>query len=180
MSKIGKKIIDIPKDVKVELKGLSVLIEGTKGKFNYPLIQGITVKIEEQKVFVQRQADTQKLRAYHGLVRSLISNMIEGVSKGFKKELEIVGVGYKAQIEKDNLVLRLGFSHPVKVLIWKDLKVTCASANKITVEGIDKQRVGEFSAQIQKILPPEPYKGKGIRYANQQIRKKIGKAMAKG
>lgn len=180
MSKIGKKPIDIPKDVKLEFKGQSILIQGPKGKFDYTVASGITIKIQDQKAFVEREQNTRQLRAFHGLVRSLIFNMIEGVSKGYKKELEIVGVGYKAQIEKDNLVLRLGFSHPVKMQIWKDLKVACASANKITVEGIDKQRVGEFSAQLQKILPPEPYKGKGIRFANQQIRKKIGKAMAKG
>ncbi|MBN2120105.1 MAG: 50S ribosomal protein L6 [Candidatus Omnitrophica bacterium] len=180
MSKIGRRPIDLPKEVKLEIKGSEVSVKGPKGNFSYRLPNGVTVKLEEQKLSFSREADTKQLRAFHGLARSLVANMITGVSKGFVRELEIVGVGYKAQFKDNTLVLQLGFSHPVEIPVWKDLKVACPSANLIVVEGVDKQRVGQFVAQIRGIMPPEPYKGKGIRYKDEQVRKKLGKAMAKG
>ena len=179
MSKIGRRPIALVKEVKFNAQGSSVSVEGPRGKFQYTLPVGISVEVKDQAIFVKRNADNKQMRAFHGLARALINNMVEGVSKGFIKELEIVGVGYKAQIKGSNLVMQLGFSHPVEMPIWKELKVTTPSANKITVEGSDKQKVGQFVAEIRQIMPPEPYKGKGIRYKGEQVRKKLGKAMAK-
>ncbi|MFC1514534.1 50S ribosomal protein L6 [Candidatus Omnitrophota bacterium] len=180
MSKIGRRPIEVPKEVKVQIKGSSVSVEGPKGTFQWALPLGISLEQKEQTLQVERSHDTKQLRAFHGLARALIANMVQGSSKGFVKELEIVGVGYKAQLKGTTLVMSLGFSHPVIVPIWNDLKVTLPSPTKITVEGCDKQRVGQFTANIRAFMPPEPYKGKGIRYAGEQVRKKLGKAMAKG
>ncbi len=180
MSKIGRKPIDLPSEVKIQVKDGLVTVEGPKGKLEYTLPSGITLREEKAKIFIERKVDTKQLRAFHGLVRALISNMVEGVSKGFKKELEIVGVGYKAELKKGVLFLELGFSHPIEKPIPEGLKVSIPSSTRIVIEGIEKQKVGEFSAQIRKIMPPEPYKGKGVRYVGEQVRKKLGKAMAKG
>jgi large subunit ribosomal protein L6 len=179
MSKIGKRPIALPKEVKFNAQGSSVSVEGPKGKFQYTLPMGIGAEVKDENILVTRGADNKQMRSFHGLARALIANMVKGVSKGFSKELEIVGVGYKAQVKGSSLVLQLGFSHPVEVAIWKELKVSVPSANRIVVEGCDKQKVGEFVAEIRQIMPPEPYKGKGIRYKGEQVRKKLGKAMAK-
>ncbi|MCD6539909.1 MAG: 50S ribosomal protein L6 [Candidatus Omnitrophica bacterium] len=180
MSKIGKKPIDLPSGVKVQVKGKQVIVEGSKGKLEYQLPEGIILKENEQKIFIERASETKQAKAFQGLVRALIFNMVKGVSEGFKKELEIVGVGYKAEVKKESLLLDLGFSHRVEKVIPPDLKVSAPSSTRIVVEGIDKQRVAEFAAQVRRIKPPEPYKGKGIRYTGEQVRKKLGKAMAKG
>lgn len=179
MSKIGRIPIVLPSGVKVKIEGSLVSVEGPKGKLDYLLRSGIKVLQKDNKILVERAQDTKQMRAFHGLARALIFNMVEGVTRGFKKELEIVGIGYKAEVKKGMLFLNLGFSHPIEKPIPPDLKVT-ASGNRIVIEGIDKQKVGEFSAQVRKIAPPEPYKGKGIRYVGEQVRKKLGKAMAKG
>ncbi|RKY39350.1 MAG: 50S ribosomal protein L6, partial [Candidatus Omnitrophota bacterium] len=136
-------------------------------------------EVKEKEIIIKREGEDKKTKSLHGTFRALINNMVIGVTQGFKKELEIVGIGYKAQLKGTNLVLQLGFSHPVEVPIPSDLKVTLGGANKITIEGIDKQKVGQFAAQIRAIYPPEPYKGKGIRYVQEIVRKKLGKAMAK-
>ncbi|HEC69080.1 MAG TPA: 50S ribosomal protein L6 [Candidatus Omnitrophica bacterium] len=180
MSKIGRKPIDLPSGVKVQVKGRQVIVEGSKGKLEYQLPQGIILKENEQKIFIERTSETKQARAFQGLVRALVFNMVKGVSEGFKKELEIVGVGYKVELKKESLFLDLGFSHPVEKVIPSDLKVSTPSSTRIVIEGIDKQRVAEFAAQVRRIKPPEPYKGKGIKYAGEQVRKKLGKAMAKG
>ena len=179
MSKIGRKPIPTTKDVKITLNDTHVLVEGPKGKLSFVLPEGISLSQHEGLVVIEKEKDTKRQRMFHGLARSLVANMIEGVTKGFKKELEIVGVGYKAQMKEKLLVLQVGFSHPVEISVEDDLQVTTPSAIRITIEGIDKQKVGEFAARVRRILPPEPYKGKGIRYAGEQVRKKLGKAMAK-
>ncbi|MFC1599221.1 50S ribosomal protein L6 [Candidatus Omnitrophota bacterium] len=180
MSKIGRRPIALPKEVKLEVKDGVVLAEGSRGKLSMQIPQGITVEKQEGMILVKREFDNKKSRSFHGLVRALVANMVEGVSKGFMKELEIKGVGYKSQVKGDTLVLQLGFSHPVEMAISSDLKVTCPAQTRIVVEGIDRQKVGEFAAKVRRIMPPEPYKGKGIRYKDEQLRKKLGKAMAKG
>jgi len=164
----------------LEIKERSIFVEGPKGKMSLELPIGISLEKHEEKILVQRRQDSKKIRSFHGLIRALVANMVEGVSKGFMKELEIVGIGYKSQVKGSSLILQLGFSHNVEIPISKDLKVTCPTANRIVIEGIDKQKVGQLAAYIRRIMPPEPYKGKGIRYKAEQIRKKLGKAMAKG
>lgn len=179
MSRIGRKPIPILEKVKVEVKDGIVYVEGPKGRLSLKLDPLINVKVEDNKVMVERKNDSKRAKSMHGTTRALINNMVIGVKEGFKKGLEIVGTGYKAQLKGNTLVLQLGFSHPVEVNIPQDLKVTVEGQNKISVEGIDKQRVGQFAANIRAIFPPEPYKGKGIRYIGEEVRRKLGKAMAK-
>ncbi len=179
MSRIGRKPILIPEKVNVELKDRSVSVSGPKGNLSLKLPSPISVEIREKEIIVKRAGEDKKTKSLHGTFRALINNMVIGVTEGFKKELEIVGMGYKVQLKGTNLILQLGFSHSVEIPIPEDLKVTLGGANKITIEGIDKQRVGQFAAQLRAIYPPEPYKGKGIRYAQEVVRKKLGKAMAK-
>ncbi len=179
MSRIGRKPIPILEKVKVEVKDGVVYVEGPKGKLSLKLDPLINVKVEDNKIVVERKNDSKRAKSMHGTTRALINNMVTGVKEGFKKGLEIVGTGYKAQLKGNTLVLQLGFSHPVEVNIPEDLKVTVEGQNKIFVEGVDKQRVGQFAASIRAIFPPEPYKGKGIRYIGEEVRKKLGKAMAK-
>ena len=180
MSRIGRVPVIITKEIKVIIKENLITVSGSKGELSYSFQPGIKVELKDLSIVVGRDNDTKQLLALHGLTRALINNMVEGVTKGFKKELEILGVGYKAQMKgSDILTMQLGFSHPVDVKVWKELKVTTPAPTKVTIEGIDKQRVGEFAAQIRRILPPEPYKGKGIRYKDEEVRKKLGKAMAK-
>ncbi len=179
MSRIGRKPIVIPKNVKIHRDNGMITVEGPKGKLSYTLPNGIALEIKENEAIVSRSHDTKTLRAYHGLSRALIANMVEGTANGFKKELEVIGVGYKVQLKGSTLHLQLGFSHPVEMTVWEGLKVTVPSATRITIEGFDKQQVGEFAARVRKVLPPEPYKGKGIRYVGEEVRKKLGKAMAK-
>ncbi|MCK4810616.1 MAG: 50S ribosomal protein L6 [Candidatus Omnitrophica bacterium] len=179
MSRIGRKLIDLPQGVKIEIKDNSVLVEGPKGKISLDIPYLLKVESKDNKISVTRSSETKKIRSLHGTIRALINNMVIGVSSGFKKEMEVIGMGYKTQLKGDTLVLQIGFSHPVEFLIPKDLKVTTPGVNKITVEGINKHTVGQFAAKVRKIYPPEPYKGKGIRYLREVVRKKLGKAMAK-
>jgi large subunit ribosomal protein L6 len=179
MSRVGKQPIILPKQVKANFKDGMIYIEGPKGRLELRLPYKIKVEIDNEKILVKRESDDKKTKSLHGTIRALINNMVKGVTEGFKKELEIVGVGYKAQLKGQTLVLNLGFSHPIEVSIPKDLKVNLPSQTKISIEGIDKQKVGEFAAQIRRIYPPEPYKGKGIRYAQEAVRRKLGKALAK-
>jgi len=179
MSRIGKNPIAIPKSVKVTVNAQRCLVEAGKDKLELAIASGIKVEVKDSSLVVSRHADTKQLKSLHGTIRVLINNMIEGLTKGFKKELDIVGVGYKSQMKGKQLVLNIGFSHPVEMDVPGGLKVSCQGNNKITVEGIDKQLVGEFAAKVRKLCPPEPYKGKGIRYAGEEVRKKLGKALAK-
>ena len=179
MSRIGKEPITLPKGVKVKLEGKTCVVEGAKSKLYLDIPVGINIEIAENSVVVKRENDTKPVRSLHGTMRVLINNMVVGVTEGFKKELEIIGVGYKAQMKGKNLVLNIGFSHPVEMVVPEGLKASTPSVTRILIEGIDKQQVGEFAAKIRRIYPPEPYKGKGIRYVGEEVRKKVGKALAK-
>ena len=152
-------------------------MEGPKGKLNWKLPRDISAKVEENRVSVARSAETRSVRALHGLSRALLNNMVHGVSQGFSKQLEIEGVGFKAAVQGANLNLSLGFSHPILFPIPKEIKITVADSTKINIEGIDKKLVGQVAADIRNFYPPEPYKGKGVRYAGEQVRRKEGKTV---
>ena len=178
MSRIGKKGIGLPEKVEVKVGGDSRLtVEGPKGKLEWALPEGIGVEQEDGSVRVTRASEDRKLRAMHGTARSLVANMVEGVSNGFVKELEVQGVGFRAAVKGSALDLSLGFSHPVLHPIPSELKVTVEENTKIKVEGIDKQLVGQFAADVRSYYPPEPYKGKGVRYKGEYVRRKQGKSV---
>ena len=178
MSRIGKKAVEIPDKVKVNVgEGGHVSVEGPKGKLQWTLPREIKASVQDNRLSVARQADTRSAKALHGLSRSLVHNMIQGVSEGFTKQLEIEGVGFRAAVQGTNLNLSLGFSHPVAFPIPKDIKITVADNTKITIQGVDKKLVGQVAADIRRFYPPEPYKGKGVRYAGEQIRRKEGKTV---
>lgn len=179
MSRIGKEPVVLPKEVNVKIENNSIFVEKGNNKLDLSIPSSIKVEIAEGLVTVKREDDLKHTRCLHGTIRVLIQNMIKGVTEGFKKNLEIVGVGYRVQVKGKNLVLNVGFSHTVEVPIPEGLKVTAPAATKICIEGIDKQKVGEFAAVVRHVKPPEPYKGKGIRYAGEEVRKKLGKALAK-
>ncbi|MBI2743890.1 MAG: 50S ribosomal protein L6 [Chlamydiales bacterium] len=179
MSRLGKSPIALPKGVEIKTEGGKLHVKGPKGATSYPLERGITVKVEDSKVFVERDEKVEMPRTTHGLYRALINNMIIGVSTGFEKKLSLIGVGYRAAIAGHMLDLQLGFSHPTKIEIPKSVKVEIEKSVAITISGIDKHAVGQFAAAVRAMKPPEPYKGKGIRYENEYVRKKDGKA-AKG
>jgi len=177
MSRIGNKLISLPEKVSVTMNGAHVSVEGPKGKLEWDLPEGITLEQSDGEVTVARTNDDRRVRALHGLSRSLVANMIEGVSTGFVKELEIQGVGFRAAVKGDKLDLSLGFSHPVEHPIPSELTVTVSENTQIKVEGIDKQLVGQFAAHVRAYYPPEPYKGKGVRYAGEHVRRKAGKSV---
>jgi large subunit ribosomal protein L6 len=191
MSRIGKKPIVIPKGVKVEQKDLCITVSGPLGSLQLNCHPKITVKIDnsEGKIFVENeQPQVRQNKQLHGTMRALIANMITGVSKGFEKKMEIYGTGYNVKEEAGKLLLRVGFSHPVEKKLPDDIKVTIEAAAtrgdevpaKFAISGIDKALVGKFAADIRKIKPPEPYKGKGIRYADEYLKRKVGKAFTSG
>lgn len=177
MSRIGKKPIQIPQNAEVDIKDQEVIIKGPKGELKQIIPEEILVKKEEDKILIAQKRKTKKSSALWGLIRSLLQNNVNGVSFGFEKKLELQGVGYRAAKEEEKLKLEVGFSHPVIVEIPKGLSAS-VEKNIITISGIDKQKVGEFSAQIRKIRPPEPYKGKGIRYLGEKVRRKVAKKTA--
>lgn len=179
MSRLGKKPIPLPSGVKFQLSGKTVTAEASKGKSSYSLPDLIDARIENSFLLLTRKDDSKAAKSLHGLSHALITNIIKGVSEGFSKQLEIQGVGYKAVVSADTLVLTLGFSHLVNFPVPKDLKIDVQKNVLITVSGTDAQRVGEISAQIRSIKPPEPYKGTGIRYVGERVRKKLGKAATK-
>ena len=176
MSRIGKEPISVPSDVQVSIEGRSVEVTGPKGSLDLDLPGEINVRQEDDTVLVERPNDDRKNKALHGLTRSLINNMVIGVSEGFKKELEIVGVGYRAAISGDGLELQLGFSHPVKVKAPDGITFDVPEPTQIIVSGINKEIVGQVAADIRSYRKPEPYKGKGIRYAGEYVARKAGKA----
>jgi large subunit ribosomal protein L6 len=178
MSRIGNKAVEIPDKVKVNVdQEGSVSVEGPKGKLEWKLPRQIRASVQDNQVSVVREAESRNVKALHGLSRSLVYNMVQGVSEGFTKQLEIEGVGFKAAVQGSMLNLSLGFSHPVTFSIPKDIKITVADNTKITVQGVDKKLVGQVAADIRRFYPPEPYKGKGVRYAGEQIRRKEGKTV---
>jgi large subunit ribosomal protein L6 len=178
MSRIGNKPVDIPDKVKVNVgNDGAVSVEGPKGKLSWQLPRDISAKIDNNKVTLARVAETRSTKALHGLSRALMNNMVIGVSEGFTKNLEIEGVGFKAAVQGQNLNLSLGKSHPILFPIPKDIKITVTDNTKISIQGADKKVVGQVAADIRGYYPPEPYKGKGVRYAGEQIRRKEGKTV---
>ena len=180
MSRIGKMPVAIPKGVEVKSDGGQVRVKGPKGELTSAIPSGLTVTIADGQVKVARGSDEPKARAVHGLLRSLVANNVEGVTKGFTRDLEISGVGYKAEVKGKSVMFSLGYSHPVDFPIPEGIAVAIdAKAGKITVTGADKQRVGQTAAEIRKLRVPDPYKAKGIKYADEVIKRKVGKAGGK-
>jgi len=180
MSRIGKKPVAIPQGVMVEIKEGTVFVEGPKGKISRKMPDRIKFEIKDNQVWVTRVADTKMDRSLHGLCRVLVFNMIKGVLDGYVKELEIIGVGYKVQVQGPKLTMQLGYSHPVVFTAPEGIKIEAPKPTHIIIRGIDKEKVGGLAAEIRLSCPPEPYKGKGIRYLGEHIKKKVGKAQASG
>lgn len=179
MSRIGKLPISVPKGVTVTLDGNTVKVKGPKGELTHRLPAGISVEQANETLNVKRASDETNHKSLHGLTRSLIHNMVEGVTKGYQKQLEITGVGYKAEVRPYGLQLALGFSHPVEYKAPSGIKLTAPQPTTIVIDGADKMMVGQVAAELRSLRPPEPYKGKGIRYAGEVIRRKAGKAGGK-
>jgi large subunit ribosomal protein L6 len=181
MSRIGNKPVVIPGNAKVAVNGNTVVVEGPLGKLEQELHRDVSVAVDldAKQLSVTRQGDSRQARALHGLSRALIQNMFKGVTEGYEKKLEIVGVGYLAAVQGDILQLRVGFANEVHKKIPKSLKVTCPDQTHVIVKGTDKQQVGQFAAEVRAVRKPEPYKGKGIRYDGEVVRRKAGKAMTK-
>lgn len=179
MSRVGNKAIALPAKVTLKLDGRHLTVEGPKGKLEWDLPEGIAVREEAGQVLVTRASEQRRHKALHGTSRSLVQNMIQGVSQGFTKDLEILGVGFRAAVKGKDLDLSLGRSHPLLHPIPSGLTVTVTDNTKIKVEGIDKQVVGQFAAQVRGYYPPEPYKGKGVRYVGEFVRRKEGKSAGK-
>jgi large subunit ribosomal protein L6 len=178
MSRIGKMPVSLPKEVKVASDPSKVEVTGPKGLLTHLLPQGISISVDGEKILVQRANDQRTTKALQGLTRSLIANMVTGVTQGFEKKLEIVGVGFRADLQGSTLKLTLGYSHPVFYPLPKGIKVEIEKQTLLTVKGIDRQQVGTVAAQLRSIKPPEPYKGKGVKYFGERIRKKVGKTKA--
>ena len=176
MSRIGNKPITIPAGVEVKVNGSEVTVKGPKGTLTNTFHSGITIAVEGNEVLVKRPDDSNQFKSLHGLTRPLIANMVTGVEKGFSKELEVNGVGYRVAKQGKDLVMNLGFSHQVIVSEVPGITIEVPSPNKIVIVGADKQQVGQFAAEVREKRPPEPYKGKGIKYADEHIRRKEGKA----
>jgi large subunit ribosomal protein L6 len=177
MSRIGKAPINIPAGVNVDVKGTAVTVKGPKGTLTQSFNPAMALEIEDGVLTVKRPTDSRQHRSLHGLTRALINNMVTGVSEGFKKTMQLEGVGYRAEVSGQDLVLNVGYSHPITFVPEKDIEFFVENRGKtLSVSGIDKQVVGEVCAKIRKTRPPEPYKGKGIRYDNEVIRRKAGKA----
>ena len=181
MSRIGKIPVAVPSGVKIAVAGNQITVEGKLGKLQYAFPSQVAVQFDEagKKVQVSRHKDDREGRAMHGLVRALVRNMVLGVSQGYEKKLEVVGVGYLAALQKNVLQLRVGFANEVQLPIPAGLTVTCPDQTHIVIKGIDKQLVGQFAAEVRAVRKPEPYKGKGIRYDGEQVRRKAGKTVTK-
>jgi len=177
MSRIGKNPISIPSHVKAEVEGNLVKIEGPKGNLEYSLPSGISIEVADGKILVKRSSDSKKHKSFHGLARALINNMVVGVTEGFTKQLEIVGVGFRAQVQGKSLNLQLGYSHPVRYPIPEGITMETPKPVQIFIKGIDKFKVGQVAAEVRAFRKPEPYKGKGIRYAGEYVRRKAGKTV---
>ena len=177
MSRIGKQPVVIPAKVKVEIKGQRINVEGPKGKLTWELPALTTVKVDGPNILVSRQGEDAQAKSLHGLSRALVNNMIKGVSDGFSKKLEINGVGFKAAIAGNIVTLNLGYSHPVTYTVPSQIKVTVEENTKLTIEGPDKMLVGKVAAEIRSYYPPEPYKGKGVKYSDEKIIRKEGKTV---
>ncbi len=174
MSRIGKKPILIPENVEVKIKDAEAIIKGPKGEISQNILPQIRVETKEGRIFISQKKDDKNAKAFWGLTRALIANAVKGVTEGFEKKLEIEGIGLKASVEGENLILQMGFSHPVRVKTPEGIKFS-VEKNIITISGINKEEVNQIAAKIRKVKPPEPYKGKGIRYQGEHVRRKLGK-----
>lgn len=179
MSRIGKKPVPVPSGVTVTLDGSTLAVKGPKGELKRTFHPAISLAVENSQVVLARPSDEQRHKALHGLSRTLVANMVEGVTKGYQKVLEIQGVGYKAESKPYGVNLVVGFSHPVPVHAPPGIKISVENNTTLKIEGADKEKVGQIAAEIRQVRPPEPYKGKGIRYQGEQVRRKAGKTGAK-
>ncbi len=175
MSRIGKKPIAVPQGVEVKLDGNLITVNGPKGQLQRELHPEMIVRVESDQVVVERPSDSKTHRSLHGTTRSVVFNMVEGVSNGYQKTLELVGVGYRAAKSGDKVTMSLGFSHPVEIIPTEGIELEVPANNRLIVKGIDKEKVGTFAAKIRDIRKPEPYKGKGVRYEKEKVRQKVGK-----
>ena len=175
MSRIGNKVITIPAGVEVSINDNFATVKGPKGELKQQFDQDMTFNIEGNEITVVRPSDSKRHRTVHGTTRAILANMIEGVSAGFKKELELIGVGYRAQMQGKKLVLSVGYSHPVEFEEIEGIKLGVEGNTKVSIEGINKEVVGQYAAKVRAVRPPEPYKGKGIRYVGEYVRRKEGK-----
>lgn len=179
MSRIGKKPVQIPKEVQLEFQDRSLVVRGPKGQLSFVIPDGIEYTFKDQILNFFRTSEDKKVRAAHGLTRAIVNNMVQGVTNGFSKTLQIEGIGYKAEMKGNKLMLSLGYSHPILFIPPEGITIESPNPTTIIVKGIDKQVVGEVAAKIRMLRPPEPYKGKGIRYLGEYIRRKAGKAASK-
>ncbi|AYO29431.1 MAG: large subunit ribosomal protein [Thermoanaerobacteraceae bacterium] len=179
MSRIGKLPVKIPQGVEVKVQGNTVTIKGPKGSISREFHRDLKIKHEDSQIIVERPSDDNMHKALHGLTRTLINNMVDGVTTGYEKKLSLEGVGYRAAKQGNKLVLTVGYSHPVEIEPPKGIEFEVPAPNKISVKGVDKELVGQIAANIRKVREPEPYKGKGIRYENEVVRRKVGKTGAK-
>ncbi len=179
MSRIGRKPIPLPDKVKVDIKGDTVVVSGPKGTVTNPIPPGITFEQKDKQVHAIRKDDSGPQRAFHGLARALVANAVKGVTEGFTRELEIVGVGYRAEAKKSSVVFTLGYSHPIEYPIPPGISITVDKQTKLVVTGVDRQQVGQIAANIRSLRKPDPYKNKGIRYTGEVLKKKAGKAGGK-
>ncbi len=175
MSRIGKKPIVLPAGVQVELKDGLVSVKGQKGALQRPFLEGLEMDMIDGTITVRRRNDDKRSRSYHGLMRTLVANMVEGVSKGFEKKLEIVGIGYRSELKGSDLALFLGYSHPINFPLPTGISAEVEKQTLVTIKGIDKELVGQTAAKIRDLRKPDPYKGKGVKYAGEVLRKKAGK-----
>ena len=176
MSRIGRAPVEVPNNVEVDVSGQTIKVKGPKGELTVPVGRGVEVKQEDGRLVLERASDSPDHKAMHGLTRSLLQNAVTGVTDGFAKTLLIQGVGYRGALQGRDINLQVGYSHPVTMSPREGIDFEMPNATTIVVRGIDKQRVGQMAAEIRKVRPPEPYKGKGIRYSDEQIRRKVGKA----
>lgn len=179
MSRIGKKILEIPQGVTLTNNGNVITVKGPKGELTRAFHPEMTIKVEDNVLTVERPSDNKEHRSLHGTTRAILGNMVEGVTKGYERGLELIGVGYRASKSGNKLVLNVGYSHPVEIQPEQGIEIEVPSNTKIVVKGIDKERVGETAANIRAVRPPEPYKGKGIRYEGEFVRRKEGKTAKK-
>jgi large subunit ribosomal protein L6 len=179
MSRVGNKVIPIPSGVKISIKPDQVEVQGPKGKLMSGVPIGIGFEMTDGKLVAKRSAETKEQRALHGLARSLVANAVKGVTEGFRKELEIVGIGYRAEVKGKSVIFNLGFSHPIDFAIPSGINIAVEKQTKLVISGIDKQKVGQTAATIRSLRRPDPYKNKGIRYAGEVLKKKVGKTGAK-
>ncbi|MBM4235425.1 MAG: 50S ribosomal protein L6 [Firmicutes bacterium] len=176
MSRTGRKPVNLPDKVDVQIDGYNITVKGPKGQLSRELPREMIIEREDSQILVKRPTDSPQHRSLHGLTRTLIDNMVIGVTEGYSRNLELVGVGYKAALQGKKLVLNVGYSHPVEFDPGIDMEIEVPSPTKIVVRGIDKQKVGNLAAVIRRTFPPEPYKGKGVRYEGEKVRQKVGKA----